>query len=265
MQETLPYPSEQILISTEDIFASHPDLQVLDEKFSGAILELTETAVDALSFGAKDLPYHDRIHTINVINAFTLIGLDALNDRKISAREFCLGVIACASHDLDYKKSDKDSQGVNEQRSIASILDLLSGYDESIFSENDRQVIGDTIDATIFKGVGDDGSIEQKESSSYLALLVQDADLCNLAMPWEWAKKRFDAYYMELNDKDSVDQNDPAYEKFIEFEIRTLNAQKYKTQHARLRWATGSDSPIQTNVTHLENLLKEIRGIVNKT
>lgn len=253
--ELIPSEPELYIPSIREVYGDFTNEQ--DDRFYNAAYFVIQACVNKIPVVDEEHPYHDRGHTIDVVQAFSEIGIAALRDEKITSREFMLGLIACSAHDLDYEKTDKTTPEKNEKRSTRLLFAVMEQHE--VFEASDYDTVEKCIDATVFEGMDPEtGEILQRSSDYILAQLVTDADVCNLAMVWSQAIAQFESYFLEDRGVSVLNRVSKAYLEFLEMEVRTLRAHSFKTSYAELYWNT-VERGLEVNARAVERIVQEIR------
>ncbi len=143
-------------------------------------------------FGRLPLPYHNHLHTLDVVAAAGSLGELAMAKGKISPKELALLQIAAAGHDLVHGMV---GNGVNEQRSAKKLAKWMIKQTPDVFKKSLVSRVENIIMATIC-GVNQYG-FWQSAGEDYLGQLMCDADVSAAGLPPYEAKIRSDRLYLE--------------------------------------------------------------------
>lgn len=143
-------------------------------------------------FGRLPLPYHNHLHTLDVVAAASSLGELAMTKGKISPTELAILQIAAAGHDLVH---DMAGNGVNEQQSAKKIAKWMIKQTPDVFKKPLVSRVENIIMATVC-GVNQRG-FWQSAGEDYLGQLMCDADVSAAGLPPEESKVRSDRLYLE--------------------------------------------------------------------
>lgn len=220
------------------------------EKLHQATAFVVYTAIERIPVHVPGLDYHTRRHSEeDVVGGFMTLGKTAVEKDKLEMSEFYIGLVSAGTHDLHYEK-ELVGTGENESKSTDEALKLMKEH--NIFTHTDMKRVAQIHEATVFKGAGKDGIVQNATEGNYLEELITDVDSGGIGMKWPEAKVRIDNFYREINEKEP-NENDPDYLNFLFFQVDVLTGHSYKTQEGSSMYAY-----LRSNVEKINKIIARI-------
>lgn len=178
-------------------------------------------------------PYHNSLHTMDVVESASALADSAISSGKINSNDKRLLIIASAFHDTEHGRANQQNERISASLAISKMRKTRS------YSAGDEQRVKQLIMATVVY-FDDSGRMQKSATEDYLTRLIADADLAHLGGPTEVFISRVEAYFLEIHK--GADLGGKIWQDFLESEIIFLNDFQFYTEEANQLFPNKSEN-----------------------
>lgn len=173
--------------------------------------------------GTNPKPYHNVMHTRDVVEALSELADLALSRGKITDRDKALLLIAGAFHDTEHDFKSGQNEAASADIAAAAMRN------ETLFTLSDQNKVQAMIMATEVQLI-DGYPVQLVPDNNFFAGLMADADLSSLGRPTSFFRDRSYAMFREM-----FGDNASATDRyaFLRIEERLLSQHQFFTPEAR--------------------------------
>jgi hypothetical protein len=204
---------EQVKIKTSNTEVSKEKIDTYFEEFI-QMPEIAE-ALELLDKLPKDLTYHNKEHTLDVIKETILFCLKDKKSKEIIEHQ----VIAAAWHDIGFIESKQNNEPI-----AVKLFEQSETY-KKLSDKYKIEIINSILDTQIIIVDSSPNLLQIRSKVGYML----DADVSN------FGRDDFKDKLLQVAEETQVDLNDPkAEKKFYKFVIELLKNHEWKTDSAKM-------------------------------